>query len=44
MFYHANTAGMGVENFIFFFNKVIFSEGLTFPAQQLGCILQCITV
>lgn len=45
MFYHANTAGMGVESFFFIFvNKLIFSEALRFSAQQQGCVLKCITV
>lgn len=43
MFYHANTAGMGVESFIFV-NKLIFSKALRFSAQQQGCVLKCITV
>lgn len=30
--------------FVYLTNKVIFTEGLTFPAQQLGCVLQCLTV
>lgn len=44
MFYHANTAGMGVENLVFIFvNKLIFSEGLTFSAQR-GSVVKCVTV
>lgn len=30
--------------FVYLRNKVIFSEGLTFPARQLGCVLQCCSV
>lgn len=45
VFYRANTAGMGVENLVFIFvNKLIFSEGLTFSAQQWGCVVKCVTV
>lgn len=29
--------------FVYLRSKVIFLEGLTFSAQQLGCVLQCIT-